>query len=79
MMKLFKSINILILLILCLFVTGCSKQLYQYSAPVEAQYYPVLKYKLIELIDILPKPLPTSLEKAQILFNNPEAFFICNS
>lgn len=57
-------------LIFCLLGTGCSQQLYQYSAPIEAQHYPVLNYTLIELIDALPKPPPITLEQAQALFNN---------
>lgn len=70
---LLKNIRNLVLLVLgtfCLLATGCSQQLSQYSAPIEAQYYPVLKYSLIELIDTLPKPPPITLEQAQALFNN---------
>lgn len=58
------------LLVFCLLEIGCSQQLYQYSAPAEAQYYPVLNYKLIGLIEALPKPMPTMMEKVQALFNN---------
>ncbi|CAI3940501.1 unnamed protein product [Commensalibacter communis] len=65
-----KDICLLIITIFCLSVTGCSKQLYQYSAPTEAQHYPVLKYSLIELIDALPKSMPTTTEKVQSLFNH---------
>lgn len=65
-----KNFSLLVLGVFCLLGTGCSKQLYQYSAPTEAQHYPLLKYTLIELIDALPKSMPTTMVKAQVLFNN---------
>lgn len=70
MVKLLKSVRFFILIPLCLLTTGCSQQLYQYSAPAEAKHYPVLNYKLVELIKALPKPMPTTMEKVQVLFNN---------
>ncbi|CAI3940484.1 unnamed protein product [Commensalibacter communis] len=72
MIELLKNIKIPLLFVsvFCLLETGCSQQLYQYSAPVEAKNYPVLNYKLIELIDALPRSMPTTMEKAQSLFNH---------
>lgn len=70
LLKNIKYILLSVLLVFCLLITGCSQQLYRYSAPIEAQHYPVLNYKLIELINALPKSMPTTMEQAQTLFNN---------
>ncbi|WP_282024122.1 hypothetical protein [Commensalibacter papalotli (ex Botero et al. 2024)] len=70
LLKNIKYILLSITLVFCLLAAGCSQQLYRYSAPIEAQHYPVLKYTLVELIGNLPKPLPITLKQAQVLFNN---------
>lgn len=65
-----RFILLLILVVFCLLETGCSTRLYQYSASSEAKNYPILKYKLIELIKDFPKSMPTTLKRVQSLFND---------
>lgn len=70
--RLLKNVKFLLLIFgfFCVLEAGYSKSIYLYDAPPEAQHYPILNYTLIELISVLPKYIPTTLEKAQLLFNN---------
>lgn len=70
LLKNIKNLLPLIIGIFCLLGTGCSQHLYRYSAPADAQHYPMLNYKLIELTETLPKSIPANIDKAQALFNN---------
>ncbi|CAI3953425.1 unnamed protein product [Commensalibacter communis] len=48
-----------------------SMPLYKEAVPEDTvKQYPVLPYKFIDLIKVVPKPLPASLNKFQIIFNN---------